>query len=230
MKNQPISRMAMYAPLVCFVLLVGMIVVRSRPHYPPEKIEAYDARIKRAVERIPYKIGDWVGTDQEVTEAAQKLLKPNVLLERRYQNLSTGRTLSILFVHCGYIRDMAGHYPPVCYPASGWQPTGSRPAKVVFNEHWRDVREYTFERSLDGRRSGLKITDFFVLPSKQTPIIHDLAELRRIGERKIDDGLGVAQIQIVTYDTLPEDERKEAVQEFMQALAPVISLIGDGIQ
>lgn len=230
MLMNPLHRLDRFAPLFAFLILIGLMVQGYAQRIPADKIDAYHARIKLATESLPYWIGHWSGENRTITESAQRLLKPNVILQRRYQNTETGRIVDILLVHCGYIRDMGGHYPPICYPASGWEKTSSEFTTVQFQDFPRKARQYTFERSIDGQRRGLRITNFFILPSADSPIIHDLKTLRSVGKTKGGDSLGVAQIQIVTDDNMPLAERAEVVAEFMRALQPAIKVIGDGIQ
>ena len=64
----------------------------------------------------------------EVPPEAQELLRPNAIFSRRFQR--PGEIgVHVLVVHCSDARDMIGHYPPICYPSSGWVSTitGNRP-------------------------------------------------------------------------------------------------------
>jgi len=230
MKSTIQSRLRLIAPVFCLIILLGLMITNRSIQIPQDAIDAYHARVADAAARIPYKINDWIGHDVPVTQAAQKLLKPNVLFQREYKNLITGRRMTVMLVHCSSVRDMGGHYPPVCYPAHGWQATGSTAESVSISEVPQSVREYSFIKSLDGQKSGLRVTDFFVIPSKESPIIYDLAQLRHLGERRDENELGVGQIQILTSSDIPEDERDNAVDAVLHSLEPVIQAIGDGIQ
>ena len=94
----------------------------------------------------------------------------------------------------------------------------------------QEVRKYSFAKSLNGQKRVLRVTDFFVIPSKESPIIYDLDQLRSLGERRDQNELGVAQIQILTSGDIPEDERAEAVDAVLYSLEPVIRTIVDGVQ
>ncbi len=230
MKRGLSYQLRLAAPALCLLVLLGMMLSSKSARIPQQAIDAYHKRITDAAARIPYKIGDWIGHDVPVSEPAQKLLKPNVLFQREYKNLITSRVMTVMLVHCGYIRDMAGHYPPVCYPAHGWQATGSTAESLNIDNVPQAVRKYSFVKSLNGRKRILKVTDFFVIPSKESPIIYDLNQLRSLGERRDQNELGVAQIQILTSGDIPDDERAEAVDAVLYSLEPVIIVIGDGIQ
>ncbi len=230
MNNTAIQNLSRYAPLVSFFAIIAIIVTGYASKIDPDKITAYHARIELTTKSIPFRIGSWMGEKKTVAESAKRLLKPNAVLQRRYQNYETGSIVDVLLVHCGTINDMGGHYPLNCYPAMGWQGTGEAPASVPYQKFPRKAKQYTFERSIEGQRRGLRITNFFVIPSSESPIIHNLPALRKIGEVRSRDGLGVAQVQIVTDDNMPLDEREQVVAEFMRALEPAIKVIGDGIQ
>ncbi len=124
---------ARIAPYVCAAVLCVFIVMGGISARRPSGTADYRARVKAAIEAIPYRIGPAVGTDSEPTEAAIRLLSPNKILERRYLDPSTGGAFSLLFVHCGDARDMNGHYPPVCYPAHGWKLGDTQPLNIEIN-------------------------------------------------------------------------------------------------
>ena len=83
-------------------------------------LTAYHDSIRKVANNIPYVVGDYVGQDIPIPQGAIELLKPNVIISRRYSNLNNGATVDLLFVHCKDAQDMLGHHPPVCYPAHGW--------------------------------------------------------------------------------------------------------------
>jgi len=52
-----------------------------------------------------------------------------------------------MIVHCGDVRDMIGHYPPVCYPANGWKPGPSAPTGIQVNQEDATAYRYEFSRN-----------------------------------------------------------------------------------
>ncbi len=229
MNQQPIQQLNRFAPIVAALAIVAIIITGYAQQIDPDSIKAYHARIELATKSIPFRIGSWMGEKRTIAESAQRLLKPNAVMQRRYQNYETGDIVDILLVHCGTINDMGGHYPLNCYPAMGWQQTGEQPTTVQFQKFTRNAKQYTFERSINGQRRALRITNFFIIPSSDSPIINNLPTLRKLGTVRSRDGLGVAQVQIVTDDDMPLDQRAQVVAEFMRALEPTIKVIGDGI-
>ncbi len=237
-RTTPPSRLsktlATAAPLVCLGLLAVMNFSRDFLTIPVEDITAYHLAIQEAAEDIPYRIGQWDGIDQDITPAARELLKPNVLFQRQYNNPDTGYSLSLMIVHCGSMDDMGGHYPPVCYPAMGWHKTEVAETTITVGPKDYDASNYGFERSFDGIRREIWITDFFIVPSDEPEthqiILNGLDDVRHIGEFRQRKILGVGQIQIVTDREMPADVREKAVAEVLDAVRPLIHVIGDGIQ
>src|SRR5688500_8789301 len=123
------SLTAILAPPLLCVGIIGGIAAEKSTHVKPQDAAAYHARAKGAIANMAYTFGDeangiWVGEDIEPTKAAVQLLRPNIILSRRYTDTNGGdryghRTCSVLIVQCGNSRDMVGHYPENCYPNSG---------------------------------------------------------------------------------------------------------------
>ena len=107
------------------IVLLALLGDRMFLRMSPVQTDEYHASVKAAVEAVPTVVGSWVGIDTPVPEAAVRMLHPNIILSRRYQNLSTNETLTVLLVHVRDARDVLGHYPPVCYPGQGWRARAS---------------------------------------------------------------------------------------------------------
>ena len=45
---------------------------------------------------VPIHFGDWLGVDLPVPQAAVTMLKPNVMLSRRYEDMKSGRRVTLL--------------------------------------------------------------------------------------------------------------------------------------
>ena len=112
---------ARVAPPLAALLLCAMMALGSLDTLRPAEVGPYFEVVAGRIGDIPVKLGDFVGNDVDVTPSAVQLLKPNKLLQRSYVDPWSGRAVTLLFVHCGNVRDMSGHYPPNCYPAHGWR-------------------------------------------------------------------------------------------------------------
>jgi len=225
------TRINRFAPLVCAIMLVALMGLHQTSGFSEEQVEAYHERIKQAAREIPYKIGEnWHGIDRDITPAAQRLLRPNVLFQRTYTNQITKESADLLFVHCGYIRDMQGHYPPNCYPAHGWQKSGQTPTTIRIGPSQYPANRFTFDKSFRSQQSEIVVTNFFIVASEEQPVLRDMGDLRRLGERRRRNALGSAQVQVVTSSEMPAAEREEVVALFLEALKPIVETIGDGVK
>jgi len=215
-------------PALCGVLLAGILWTGGIDASAPPGAEAYHERVRRAVERIPYRVGSWVGSDVEAQPAAVKLLKPNAMLQRRYVDTETGRSVSLLVVHCGDSRDMLGHYPPVCYPAHGWLEDGLRETTVEIEGMRYPARWYRFRRSASGAEQQFGVFGFFVLPDGR--IVADMETVTAVSGRRAVAALGAAQVQVISDESLEPAERRRLINRFVKAVTPLIRTIAEGGQ
>lgn len=193
----------------------------------PSWAKAYFVGVERAAQAFPHRVGEWVGTDVEAPPAAVKLLKPNVLMQRRFVEPATGRAVSVLFVHCGDTRDMQGHYPPICYKNQGWgSPVEQRRVTLRAQGLRVPAMDYVFRQFLDGRERTLRIVNFFVLPGGR--FAADMDALDQASRRADAAGLGAAQVQIIAGERIAESERLELAEMFAQALWPALEAVREG--
>src|SRR5215212_3483805 len=106
-----------YIPAILTVaLLLGLTAeTLSRPR--PGDAEPFHAHAFAATSAMATPDG-WTFTDLKIPDGAVALLKPNARICRQY--FTPIRPFQFLLIQCRDARDMGGHYPPVCYPASGW--------------------------------------------------------------------------------------------------------------
>jgi hypothetical protein len=224
------SILARSAPYVCAAVLCSLVVLGGISARRPFGTTEYRARVRAAIEAIPYRIGPAVGTDSEPTEAAVKILSPNKILERHYVDPATGASFSLLIVHCGDVRDMVGHYPPVCYPAHGWQSGGSAPVDIEVGGEKAFAIKYSFSRTDDLFEHRMAVVDFFVIPEENAFLFSDMNAVEHASRSSEVGGLGVAQIQIVMGDDTTPQRREQIIRETLRAIAPAIKVIAQGIK
>jgi hypothetical protein len=82
--------------------------------------EPYHASVRQAAASVPLRTGTWFATEEPVPPSAMALIKPNVILSRRYVDAISGQQAILLLVQCRDARDLLGHWPPVCYAGQGW--------------------------------------------------------------------------------------------------------------
>lgn len=214
------------------LLLVGILVWGgAAPFQSGPEVESYFADVAAAVDKIPYQSGVWLGADIPVTPAATDLLKPNKLIQRRYQNAETGEWFELLVVHCGDVRDMIGHYPPVCYPAHGWKLDSRATTKIEIDNAATDAALYSLSRNENLSRDAIDIVNFFVLPSTKGPAIgSELAFIQEAGRYYQRARLGAAQVQVITLESMPEARREEAVKIALALASGVLHEVERGLE
>ena len=207
------------SPLLCLGLLGG-IVAEDAGHLKPKDVEPYHARAKAVIESWPKTIADgsWTTSiDEKLPPSAEKLLHPNVVIARRY----TSGTLqmngfpvsaSLLIVQCKDSRDMAGHYPPICYPAAGQRlMNGSGdPIDIPVAGTTVHAMEYHFlaHQGLSPYRSC--VYDFFIVPGKGfVRGENNMSDVRRAAADYQRRFYGAAQFQVLMDADYPRELREK---------------------
>jgi hypothetical protein len=244
--GNPMIRTA--GPLAAAAILAAMLAAGGVDAHRPPDTEQYFATVKAAIERIPYQIGPWTGADQEVVPAAVRLLKPNKILQRRYVNPATGEWFNLLIVHCGDVRDMQGHYPPVCYPAHGWRQDRFSSTTLSVEGVAIPARVYDFRQPAGPRETGMVVVNFFVMPEGAEPqsrliglgdpavsrspagsaFSDEMEAVRRVARARALAGLGAAQVQVITSSEMPEAARRELVGVVLPAIMPAVAAVAQG--
>src|SRR5438045_4136952 len=117
--------LVLFSPVLSVGLLVGLAAENRQYLRPDDPVfEGYHRDAKRAIESLPFDVGSFHGLDtaSDIPKEATTLLKPNKILNRRYNDVSVeglGQSATLLIVQCKQSGDMLGHYPPNCYPSSG---------------------------------------------------------------------------------------------------------------
>ena len=188
--------------------------------------EPYHARVRTAAASLPYSIGSWIGMDTPVPESARALLKPNVIVSRRYHDFHTGQEISLLLVQCKDARDLAGHYPPICYVGQGWTQTAASKQDWPVGETQVNGMIYQFVRTVSHGRAAISVGDFMILPNGQT--VRDMAGVYAAAKSPKRRFFGAAQMQLIFEAAVPEEQQKEITDVFLAAAAPVIDAIRGG--
>ena len=209
------------------LLLVLPLLFPNRPSVDAAGLARREA-VSAALRDAPYRIGPWVGADVVIPPSAVKILHPNATLSRRFKRIGSGITVILLLVHCTDVRDMRGHYPPVCYPYTGWSfagPQEGREATLAIHGRQVAIRVYEFRRiDSDGRESHIRVFNLFFLPDGMvTPQIN---QINRLSERLALTTQGVAQMQIVTPIGVGSEDAATAAAEILEGMPGVLSALG----
>ena len=200
------------SPALCLMLLGG-IVAESRTHLKPADVDPYHARAKQIIENWPKEIpqGNWFTVkDDPLPQPAEQLLHPNAAINRSYRSgemSANGRPAeaSLLIVQCKDSRDMAGHYPPNCYPASGEQLLSSEKFRLVAGGVSVEGTAYYFlQKSVPVLRRC--VYDFFIVPGKG--FVADVDGVYRAAGDYQRRYYGAAQFQVIMDADLPQEQRE----------------------
>lgn len=185
--------------------------------------DGYHANVRKVAEDLPRTVGQWKSVDVELPDAAVALLRPNVLISRRYTDEKAGRSFSFLVVQCADARDMEGHYPPNCYPTSGWTSKGQMPIEIAVGEQQAASMDYRFERILQDGPDTIDVINLMVVPGDG--FVTSMKNIRRLGGTVSDRYFGAAQIQFVFDGSWEQEERLAAVEQIIATLEPMIDVI-----
>ena len=213
------------APGLCLVML-GAVAVESMSRPTAADAEAYHRRVAEVIDAVPYQIEDWVGIDEPPPREAIALLRPNTIFSRRYENFVTGEQVSVVLVHCRDARDLAGHYPPICYPAHGWTQAEAVQTTRSLGEDRVELMSYTFTRDRTAGRSQMLVDNFLILPDGR--IVSDMREVRRAAGNYARRMYGAAQVQVVHYGDVPDARREEAFRTLLEPMRQAIETIRVG--
>ncbi|MEO0474981.1 MAG: exosortase/archaeosortase family protein, partial [Planctomycetota bacterium] len=187
--------------------------------------DAYHEQVRDVSKVLPREIGSWKAIDTELPEAAVALLRPNVLISRRYAEEESGRSFALLIVQCADARDMEGHYPPNCYPSAGWTSLRRKSIDLEIGSLEADLMDYRFERVLQEDSETISVVNLIILPKEG--FATSMGSIRRLGGTISDRYFGAGQVQFVFDGAWSEEERWSVVEEIGQTLEPLIHVIMD---
>jgi hypothetical protein len=212
------------------VILAGVALQRAVAMHRPESMVRNHEHIRALAEALPHRIGAWVGEDVVVPVQALNVLRPNVMLSRRYVNLENGCNAGFLLVHCSDAHAMAGHFPLRCYTARGWDVQGSRPRDWKVDSLLLSGMEYTF--SLDGEGMGSKgarsiiVANCLFRPGGK--VLRDMDAMIKSVIGAGGQASGAGQMQIYFDAGVPQNERDAAVVALAGGYKEVIEAILSG--
>ncbi len=210
-------------PVLGLFLLVGMGLEKFLVQLPVEDASPYHTLVRSVAEQTPMQMGDWVGTDIPVPAAAVSLLKPNVLISRRFVNIRTGWVANVLLVQCRDTRDMVGHYPPVCYPGQGWTVSSEKNRNYHVNKMLIPAKLYKLVKSGPSHADRMIVGNFMIVPDGR--LVRDMTGLYEHLATKSRRPFGAAQMQVVIPGSLAASSRHEVFRELVQEHMPLIQTI-----
>lgn len=219
------------APVASALLLAALTGIGTLRPSTPEGLDGYVASVVAAIDDTPYRIGSWTGRDLTAppTEAVD-MLKPSRVLHRGYRHDGGRDEVRLVIVHCPDVRDLAGHHPPNCYPATGWTEGPAETFQAAAFGASQTFAVHRFERSEGGTRHSITIASGFIVPGDRADVLPGMAELRSVSENRRRTKLGAAQLQIIIDQDAGQDEIREVVETFLPALEPVVRRVTEGVE
>jgi hypothetical protein len=154
------------------------------------------------------------------------ILKPNVMLSRRFVNVRTGDEASVLLVQCSDRRDLLGHYPPVCYPGQGWRITSDNYWNVRLNNVTIPAREYKLVKPGPDKAERMIVGNFMIVPDGR--LVRNLTGLGGQTVTKNRNQFGAAQMQVVVPGYLNAKVREQIFRELVTGHFPLVQAIQAG--
>ena len=223
------------SPLLCLCLLGG-IALQQRTRLKPDDpaVHNYHRAAEAAVRSMPWKVealgSTWTAVEHKPETAAVRLLRPNVIMSRRYvQNTTSARPLvaELLIVQCRDSRDMTGHYPPICYRNIGYEQVyDERHPPITVGRELVPYTEYHFDKYTNGRTERLHVYNFFVVPGRG--VVDDIKGVHEAAEDYERRLFGAAQFQVLMQDSLapaPPEVRREVFASLLRAAPELISTL-----
>jgi len=215
------------APAIVLCLLAGISIDKASRHKIPPGVDDYHARVRAAVDSIPYVFGDWVGVDTEIRQEALRILDANVSLSRRYRNINTGQSATLLLVHSQDARSLLGHYPPVCYPSQGWTQLSASTCSIPSSPAPVRATEYAFAYETLEQSARIGVVHFTVLPDGRTSPDMGLLEVAARDNRV--KYLGGASVQFILDSNLPSRERDDVCTGLVEAISSWMETVEAGL-
>lgn len=215
-----ISRLAPISLTV--VLLLGVAgLTLARPS--ARDAQPYLQHVAQVVSQQPLNFDDWTGHDEQLPTAAIELLRPNAVLSRKYSQEDTGDAATFLLVQCGDVRDLAGHYPRICYPNNGYTLESAEPATWTVRGQTIPGTNYRFTIGSPGNEKTVDVANFLMLPRGE--LVPDMETVELATEDFAWRVFGAGQVQVVTAGTMDPQRREEVVRLMIDAHWPIVEAI-----
>lgn len=222
------------SPLAAIALLLTVpLALPTGGTITPEML-AHTERIVAAIDTAPWVVGRWIGRGVTVPPAAWEILKPSAILSRRYiatmgdgQQSGAGCEVTFTVIHCNDMRDMNGHYPPICYPAHGWLPDDADIRAVNWTSESlgeQTIMHYRFHRrTAENLVDYLHVLNFFVMPDGR--ITPDMDALRSVTRWRSQSLRGVAQVQLVYGRSMDREQALQAMTELVDGMPQLFEIL-----
>ncbi len=192
--------------------LIALVVIGALRSSPAESAEVnrYHEEVRSIIESIPVDINGWQGEKVPLPQSATNLLRPNGLNARRYVHSERGLSATLMIVQCRDARDMAGHYPPRCYPANGWLTPDDSQDKFISVDGQR-MAVYEYHRLAGQNERDITVYNLFALPTGELSV--NMRDVYRLSADYQYRYYGAAQVQIIIDGTVDPADHEWILNE-----------------
>lgn len=218
--------LAQFLPVAAAVLLLGGAAADRLSLPRPEDSVPYHAHVRQVAASLPLTMDGWTSQPVAVPTEAISCLKPNVLISQQYSNPSSHEQFQLLLIQCADVRDLAPHYPPMCYPGRGLDLTGSVLRTWKSGDESFLATEYQFCSNSFSHNDPLVVENFMILPTGCC--VPEMGQVRKqigLSSRYF----GAAEVQVVFAADVPEARRLELTAACVKTYLPLIDAIKDGV-
>lgn len=214
------------APLLCVLLLCGMVTEKVAMRVQMVDADDYLQRIRLMAAQMPKVIGDWVGTDVPMPAAAISTHQPNVAISRHFVNIRTGEQAGVLLVQCSDRRGLLGYFPPVFYPGQGWRITSDNDWNVRVKDVTIPAKWYKLVKPGTDKAERMIVGNFMIVPDGR--LVRDMTGVNSHSATKSHNLFGAAQMQVVVHGYLTANTRDEIFRELVTGHLSLIQAIEAG--
>jgi hypothetical protein len=206
------------------LLLLAGAAWQQESRRAPADAKEYHKRIRDEAAAIPLNVNGWIGSDAPVPYEAMDMLRPNVIIGRSYRK--GGREVWFQMVHCVDVRNLENHYPPHCYPATGYTMLSQAAREWEIDGLRIPATEYQFARMAIDPSTAVVVENFMVLP--KIGIVRDMGPVSEVADDVRRRTYGAAEFQVLFGAGTTATERTAITRELLAPFAHVILTIRAG--
>ncbi|MFN3166280.1 MAG: exosortase/archaeosortase family protein [Phycisphaeraceae bacterium] len=197
------------APAGCVLLLSGA-TAHSLSLPGAADAEPYHRAVVRAAEATPIAVEGLETLPLEIPRGSLELLRANTSRAVQYTDPRTGVTAQFLLIHSRDARDLAGHYPPRCYPNVNGYVEIDRATRTWQTEA-ATLRgtEYIFAESERNGAPRWVVMHLFVLPNGETT--GKLRVMQTAASDYLRRHQGAAQVQLLIRESSATQRQRDAL-------------------
>lgn len=176
------------------------------------------------LERIPLRIGEWVGRDVPLDDRVRAATDSDDLVNRRYTLQGGSHNIGFYVSYGVRARDLQPHRPDVCYPGNGWTSKGIEFVELPMpNGESLGCRLLKFGRGGFDERT-IVVANYYIVDDEFFPDVSFVRSQAWRGESAVGY---TAQVQVVcsTSAFRNESAARAAVEQFVAESAEIVRTV-----